>query len=160
MNLREILEHIFPGLNQRDSRQEVKNRLKLVLAHDRAAIAPEMLEAMRREILEVVSRYVDLDAEQMELSLDSSDRMTVLVANLPIRRVNPELYTVKEETLTGVALPEIDLDESAIGNPNATPVSGHRPATSEKNQAAATQSAEMARNRLEDAVLQDDQRLE
>lgn len=32
MNLREILEHIFPGLNQRDSRQEVKNRLKLVLA--------------------------------------------------------------------------------------------------------------------------------
>ncbi len=160
MNLREILEHIFPGLNQRDSRQEVKNRLKLVLAHDRAAIAPEMLEAMRREILEVVSRYVDLDAEEMELSLDSSDRMTVLVANLPIRRVNPELYTVKEETLTGVALPEIDLDESAIGNPNAAAAPERRPASPEKNQSTAAQSAETARNRLEDVVLQDDQVLE
>jgi cell division topological specificity factor len=111
----EFLEKLFPGMSDRNSRQEVKNRLKLVLAHDRAAIAPEMLEAMRREILEVVSRYVDLDSEAMEFSLDSSDRMTILVANLPIRKINPQFYTVKEATAEAAVLPEITLDESLIG---------------------------------------------
>lgn len=167
MNLRELLDRILPGLGERNSRQEVKNRLKLILAHDRAAIAPDMLEAMRREILEVVSRYVDLDAEEMELTLDSSDRLTVLVANLPIRRVNPEFYTVKEETLTGEALPEIVLDEAKIGDPNITAaaeasVIATEPATDPTETApiAATseeESAETAKARLENVVIQDDQ---
>jgi cell division topological specificity factor len=173
MNLRELLDRILPGLGERNSRQEVKNRLKLILAHDRAAIAPEMLEAMRREILEVVSRYVDLDAEEMELTLDSSDRLTVLVANLPIRRVNPEFYTVKEETLTGEALPEIVLDESKIGDPNvpATPATPTESATEVATESAVEsieaadqiatvseeESAETAKARLETVVLQDDQ---
>jgi cell division topological specificity factor len=167
MNLREILDRILPGLGERNSRQEVKNRLKLILAHDRAAIAPDMLEAMRREILEVVSRYVDLDAEEMELTLDSSDRLTVLVANLPIRRVNPEFYTVKEETLTGEALPEIVLDEAKIGNPNITaatetPAIDTEPATPPTETApiettSEEESAETAKARLENVVIQDDQ---
>jgi cell division topological specificity factor len=111
----DILERFFPGLNDRNSRSEVKNRLKLVLAHDRAAIAPETLEAMRQEILAVVSKYVELDSDAMEISLDSSDRMTVLMANLPIRRINPEFFTVKESEPGAAELPEIVLDESLIG---------------------------------------------
>jgi cell division topological specificity factor len=169
MNLRELLDRILPGLGERNSRQEVKNRLKLILAHDRAAIAPEMLEAMRREILEVVSRYVDLDAEEMELTLDSSDRLTVLVANLPIRRVNPEFYTVKEETITGEALPDIILDESKIGDPSSpeTPTESAAEVAVEpvepigEAESIATvseeESAETAKARLETVVLQDDQ---
>jgi cell division topological specificity factor len=114
----DILERFFPGLNDRNSRSEVKNRLKLVLAHDRAAIAPETLEAMRREILAVVSKYVELDSDAMEISLDSSDRMTVLMANLPIRRINPEFFTVKESEPGAEELPEIVLDEALIGEPD------------------------------------------
>ncbi len=171
MNLRELLDRILPGLGERNSRQEVKNRLKLILAHDRAAIAPEMLEAMRREILEVVSRYVDLDAEEMELTLDSSDRLTVLVANLPIRRVNPEFYTVKEETITGEALPDIILDESKIGDPNTAEIPTEptaeptieppaEPIVAADEPIATVseeESAETAKARLETVVLQDDQ---
>jgi cell division topological specificity factor len=114
----DILERFFPGLNDRNSRSEVKNRLKLVLAHDRAAIAPETLEAMRLEILAVVSKYVELDSDAMEISLDSSDRMTVLMANLPIRRINPEFFTVKESEPGAAELPEIVLDEALIGEPD------------------------------------------
>ena len=116
----ELLEKIFPSLNDRSSRQEVKNRLKLVLAHDRSDLTPQMIESMRREILEVVSKYVDLDADAMDFALENSSRVTSLVANLPILRVKPEFYTVKNKGMSEETpvedLPEISIDESAIGD--------------------------------------------
>ena len=47
---------------------------------------PELLEQMRREILEVVARYVEIDLAEGDVSLETEDRVTALVANLPIRR--------------------------------------------------------------------------
>ncbi len=120
----ELLEKIFPALNDRSSRQEVKNRLKLILAHDRSDLTPQMIESMRREILEVVSKYVDLDADAMDFALENTSRVTSLVANLPILRVKPEFYTVKgkgmSEETPAEDLPEISIDESAIGDLQGT----------------------------------------
>jgi cell division topological specificity factor len=116
----ELLEKLFPNLNDRSSRQEVKNRLQLVLAHDRSDLTPQMIESMRREILEVVSKYVDLDSDAMDFALENNSRVTALVANLPILRVKkPEFYTVKGEGISEESpiedLPEIQIDEAAIG---------------------------------------------
>jgi cell division topological specificity factor len=83
----ELLERMLAWRNSGKSGEDAKRRLKFIIAHDRADISEDVLELMRRDIVEVVSRYVDIDPEEMEFSLESDQRMTALIANLPIRRI-------------------------------------------------------------------------
>ena len=84
MSLREMINRLLG--RQPASATTARERLQLVLAHDRSDLNPELLEQMRREILEVVSSYVEIDLEEGDVSLETEDRVTALVANLPIRR--------------------------------------------------------------------------
>lgn len=81
----ELLERLFTRTSP--SRTTAKERLKLVLAHDRTALTPQILDNLRRDILEVVSRYVELETEGLAVSLESDQRTTALIANLPIKRL-------------------------------------------------------------------------
>ena len=58
MTLKDLIDKLLG--RQPSSASTAKERLQLVLAHDRSDLNPELLEQMRREILEVVSRYVKL----------------------------------------------------------------------------------------------------
>ena len=84
MTLQDLLDRILG--RQPASATTARERLQLVLAHDRSDLSPEQLDQMRHEIFEVVAKCVDIDHEEGDVTLETEDRVTALVANLPIRR--------------------------------------------------------------------------
>ncbi len=115
--INQILEMLFPWNNNANSRDRAKSRLKLIIAHDRASINPEMMSSIREEILDVVARYIEVDRDEMEFSLSHDQRITALTANLPIRQVK-RLSNLMEEVddqandleSQGLEVSEIDTD--------------------------------------------------
>lgn len=69
-----------------NSKDDACNRLKLVLMHDRSKLAPALLEQMRDEMVEVISRYVEIDRDALDLNLEGENNSIALVANIPILR--------------------------------------------------------------------------
>jgi cell division topological specificity factor len=83
-------DRIF-GKQEKNAKSVAKDRLRVVLMQDRASIPAPLMEQMRREILEVVSRYAEIDEQELDVSVDREGDAVALIANIPIRRVRPEI---------------------------------------------------------------------
>ena len=111
--LQELLDRLFSrGTTPKTSRETVKRRLQILLAHDRTELSPAVVEKMRQEILEVVSRYVEIDPEHSEFSLENDQRTTILTANLPIRGIKEFFPGLPKADDTAIA--EADTEVSKV----------------------------------------------
>ena len=73
--------------NQKTSKEIAKDRLKVVLIHDRSNISPEVMQALKNDIIEVISHYMDINKNEMEISLENDDNSVALLANIPVNRI-------------------------------------------------------------------------
>lgn len=87
-----FLSRIFSrmGWGREKSGTIAKERLRLVLIHDQANVSPELLETLRGEIIEVISRYMEIDTEALEMGLEQRNGSVALAANIPIVRLKRE----------------------------------------------------------------------
>ncbi|MBN2647463.1 MAG: cell division topological specificity factor MinE [Thiotrichales bacterium] len=77
-----LLDYLL-GQRKKKSAHLAKDRLQILLAHERTeAKAPDYLPKMRDEILQVIAKYVDIDQEQLKISIDEENGFEVLELNL------------------------------------------------------------------------------
>ena len=69
------------------SKQIAKERLRLVLVHDRVNVSPSLLEALKVDLMEVISKYMEIEESGLEVNLDKSENSVALVANIPVKRM-------------------------------------------------------------------------
>ncbi len=73
------------------SKDVAKERLKLVLIHDRSNVSPQFLEMVKSEIIKVIQNYMEIDEDALDIQLtktnsDDGERIVpALVANIPIK---------------------------------------------------------------------------
>lgn len=88
MTLQEVLTRITRLFGRENSGATAKERLRLVLMSDHLSLAPDMVERMKRDLVDVVSRYVEVDREKIEVRFEHQDRVFAMLANVPILSVN------------------------------------------------------------------------
>ncbi|MNM49725.1 cell division topological specificity factor MinE [Clostridium intestinale] len=85
----ELLNKFFN--NKPTPKDVAKDRLRLILIHDRGEIDPELMERIKEDILEAISKYVDIDSSNMEFAVTKAEVeegiSPALVANIPIKNV-------------------------------------------------------------------------
>ncbi len=74
--------------NRERTKDTARQRLQLVLIQDRLDLAPEKIEAMKREIWEVVSRYLVVEEDFLEFDIRRLDELVVLVSNIQVKDLN------------------------------------------------------------------------
>jgi cell division topological specificity factor len=79
------IKNLFTG---KSSREVAKGRLHLVLAHDRTGLEGGRLEEMRAEIAAVISKYVPIDAEAVEIQIETRSRATQLTVSSTVQPRN------------------------------------------------------------------------
>ncbi len=72
------------GRREPTSREVAKNRLQLVLVQDRVNMSPHLLQTLKDELISVISKYVEIDAQNMEVTFTQNKRQSRLTADIPV----------------------------------------------------------------------------
>ena len=81
----------FRQAEEEESAKDVAcNRLRVVLMQDRTNLTPQLLERMRSELVELLSKYLEMDKEALELNLDQEGEQMALMLSIPVIRAKDE----------------------------------------------------------------------
>ena len=83
----DTLMKIF-GRNEKPSGKIARDRLRVVLIHDRASVSPEIMERLKNDIIAVISNYMEVNQKEMEISLANDADSVALIANIPVNSMH------------------------------------------------------------------------
>lgn len=63
-----------------------KERLQFILVQDRINLSPSEMESLKKDLLKVMKKYVDVDDREIDMEINREDQMMAMVANFPLRR--------------------------------------------------------------------------
>jgi len=67
------------------SAQTAKERVKLMLVHDRTDLSPKTLEKLKDELIGVISRHIEIDVNAVRIEMTQEGRQQRLIADIPLR---------------------------------------------------------------------------
>jgi cell division topological specificity factor len=70
---------------KKNSAENAKERLQLVLIHDRTDLTPAELDSLKDDLIATISRHVDIDAQSMRIGVEHDGRSQRLVADIPLK---------------------------------------------------------------------------
>ncbi|HNK63652.1 MAG TPA: cell division topological specificity factor MinE [Anaerolineales bacterium] len=70
---------------RKKSAASAKERLQLVLIHDRTDLTPAQMESLKDDLLKTISKYIEIDHETVQIGLERDGRSQRLVADIPLR---------------------------------------------------------------------------
>lgn len=82
----DLIQKLF-GKEPQGSKNIAKERLRFVLVHDRVNVSPQYMEAIKDDMIKVISNYMDINETEMEINLTKSNTQVALVANIPVNRM-------------------------------------------------------------------------
>ena len=71
--------------SRKRSATSAKERLQLVLVHDRTDLTPGQLESLKDDLLKAISKYIEIDPEAVRIELEKDGREQRLVADIPLK---------------------------------------------------------------------------
>lgn len=83
----ELLQRLLGKEESVKSKNVAKERLQLVLVKDRCNIAPQVLESLKVDLINVISNYMEIDENGLDVTINEEDQTLALVANIPILRM-------------------------------------------------------------------------
>lgn len=92
---KELCNRVLSLFKQTENKEEnakdvACNRLRVVLMQDRTNLTPELLQRMRKELVDLLSKYVEMDKDALELNIDQEGDQMALMLSIPVIRAKDE----------------------------------------------------------------------
>lgn len=83
----ESIKKLFGRVEGGSSKESARNRLRLVLVHDRTLMSPGLMDQLKVDLIAVIGKYLEIDDENIKVEFDKSNSSMAIVASIPVKEV-------------------------------------------------------------------------